>query len=262
MAWNNPSFHLTGDVITAADYNHRYYNERYLKGKDGDITLDDHIAGTAYAGFAGGVGTHTHASAGAEGGALPADAFAGNINAPGYVRGTSPNSGTTGTIRLRAASADPDTMYLQAINNAEDTEYCHLQFKKNGALLPSGNIEMAGGSTVDGVDLSALDTAVDTATLADVSGSRAIDSTIYQNTSGKIVLAVVSVACTVEEQVDFFIGAASPPTSGVGVACSHLAAGETLATTITFIIPSGYYYKAVATEGTPTLMAWMEYTLH
>lgn len=76
MAWSAPTLHVTGDIITAADYNVRYYNERYLKGLDGDISLDDHIAGTAKAGFAGGVGTHSHESAGAEGGVLGTNAAA------------------------------------------------------------------------------------------------------------------------------------------------------------------------------------------
>lgn len=70
MAWTTPVLSATGDLISAALYRINYDNLRYLKGLDGDITLSDHIVGTAYAGFAGGIGTHTHASAGAEGGIL------------------------------------------------------------------------------------------------------------------------------------------------------------------------------------------------
>lgn len=73
MAWNAPVLHVTNDIISAADYNYRYYNERYLKGIDGPITLSDLLVGTAKALCNGGVGDHSHATAGAEGGQLDWD---------------------------------------------------------------------------------------------------------------------------------------------------------------------------------------------
>ena len=83
MAWTAPRTWVTGEVVTAALMNtHVRDHLRFLKGLDGDITLDANIvtafnvdgvdvsahkAGTAKAQHTAGAGDHTHQSAGAEG---------------------------------------------------------------------------------------------------------------------------------------------------------------------------------------------------
>jgi hypothetical protein len=81
MAWQTRTIRVTGDVVTAADYNMAYYNERYLKGIDGAITLSNQLVGDAKAICSLGVGTHTHLTAGAEGGILNTIA----ASQPGYL---------------------------------------------------------------------------------------------------------------------------------------------------------------------------------
>lgn len=74
-----------------------------------------------------------------------------NLNALGNVYGTvgsfgsnvistSPNSGTTGTVVLKDAAGNPNAVYLQATNNAQNTQYSYIKFNADGSLTPSGTI--------------------------------------------------------------------------------------------------------------------------
>jgi hypothetical protein len=115
-----------------------------------------------------------------------------------------------------------------------------------------------------------------TATQADVLGSRAIDGTVYQNTSGKIMVVTISV------QTDIPVSSTNAG-AFISVYCDANAApvliiaetGRVITTTpstarlgdvftVTFIVNSNYYYKAVSTTangGTITKDKWTEYTL-
>lgn len=43
MAWSDEALVVTGDIITAAWGNRRRSNERYLKGQDGPVTIEDEV---------------------------------------------------------------------------------------------------------------------------------------------------------------------------------------------------------------------------
>ncbi len=86
MAWTAPRTWVTGEVVTAALMNTHVRDDlRYLKGLDGDVTIEANIvtafnvdgvdvsahkAGTAQAQHDGGAGNHTHQSSGAQGNTL------------------------------------------------------------------------------------------------------------------------------------------------------------------------------------------------
>jgi len=91
------------------------------------------------------------------------------------------------------------------------------------------------------------------------SPSRALD-TVYQNTSGKMVMVAITFGLTTTCQVDVYIGAASPPTTQVG-GCSQTGA-TSVRSCVTFLVPTSYYYKATSAAGTPTKIYWVEWTLH
>ncbi len=83
MGWVLPRTYVTGEVITAAIGNtHWRDNLRYLKGLDGDVTIEAnivtafnvdgvdvsaHAAGDAYAQHSNNIGNHTHQTSGAQG---------------------------------------------------------------------------------------------------------------------------------------------------------------------------------------------------
>ncbi len=83
MGWVLPRTWVTGEVVTAAIGNtHWRDNLRYLKGLDGDVTIEAnivtafnvdgvdvsaHAAGDAYAQHSNNIGNHTHQTSGAQG---------------------------------------------------------------------------------------------------------------------------------------------------------------------------------------------------
>ena len=123
--WNAVATQVTGYLVTAADWNDGVvYNTRYLKGQSGAIATEDNVA------------------------------VAGTVTA------LSPDSGSTGAIKIQApASANPS--YIQFLNNALDTELAHIAVTSAGLMSlgtanckvdTSGNISPVGN--VDGVDVS------------------------------------------------------------------------------------------------------------
>jgi hypothetical protein len=94
------------------------------------------LTGTASININGTVGATT-----ANSGAFTTVTASSNITANGRVIGTSPNSGSTGAVVLKNAVGDPDTLYLQAINNAGSSQYSSIQFKTDGSIIASGAIE-------------------------------------------------------------------------------------------------------------------------
>ncbi len=107
-----------------------------------------------------------------------------------------------------------------------------------------------------------------TCTQSDVTASRAINGTVYQNTSGKIMIVTVSVTMTCDNletaTVTFYCAAANPPTVVKGIV-SHFQQAATLSSVngaITFVVPVNYYYKATASgTGAAAKQSWIEDTL-
>lgn len=107
-----------------------------------------------------------------------------------------------------------------------------------------------------------------TVTLSDVTSSRAI-GTVYQNTSGKIMLVSIEAGCSASGAGDASYvyaatGASNPPTmkvSGGGITAGSLSGNWTLF----FAVQPSYYYKMFETHAgggaTPTLYKWIEWVL-
>ncbi|OGO04009.1 MAG: hypothetical protein A2Y91_03540 [Chloroflexi bacterium RBG_13_54_8] len=123
--WNAVATQVTGYLVTAADWNDGVvYNVRYLKGQSGAVALEDDVA----------------------------------VDGMGLF--LSPDSGTTGAVRVRApASGNP--AYIQFLNNAMAAELAHIGVTAAGLMsLGSANckVDAAGNispvGNVDGVDVS------------------------------------------------------------------------------------------------------------
>jgi len=89
------------------------------------------------------------------------------------------------------------------------------------------------------------------AAISDVTASRAIDGTIYQNTTGRPKFVIVTIRCCRVvgagnfAYVDAWIGAATPPTtqqSIVGLSAEDTPE-ETTYDNLIFAVPNEYYYK-------------------
>lgn len=129
---------------------------------------------------------------------------------------------------------------------------------------------VAGGHKLTGLGAPTLaadaarKTDVDTvdAKLDDVSVSqpvRALD-TIYRNTSGKLLLVTINLFAADDDSVQFLVGAATPPTTIIGLEYPAGTGGSVYGTQ-TFIVPPLYYYEALTASGTPSLYKWTEFVL-
>ncbi len=97
-----------------------------------------------------------------------------------------------------------------------------------------------------------------TVTQADVTASRAIDATVYQNTSGKIMMAAITVYSATTGATSFaYCASNSSPAVIVGKWVNPAA--STGCGVMFFVIAVNYYYKATGTNA--TLGAWIEWTL-
>lgn len=90
---------------------------------------------------------------------------------------------------------------------------------------------------------------------SDVSGSRASDGTVYQNTSTKPMLVSVRSGSDAQSVLSAKTDAATPPT--VEVAAFGLGAG--IGGNLTFLVLPNHYYKVSHNAGTPTLYVWNEW---
>jgi hypothetical protein len=263
MAYNAPVLHYTSDVITAADYNMRYYNERYLKGIDGAITLSNQLVGDAKAICSLGVGSHSHLTTGAEGGLLSGGViakdgylvagyddgkayFGAGATLPALIEMNGKDTATPGIFRFLTPNAAKAAHVLALlIEGCTDTPDLHPYF----------NILMESGKTVDGVDVSVLNARVDAMSGGEMTGSRAVD-TVYQNTASFIKVVTIIMENDSDDAGYVYIGAANPPTSVVG--------GSTVEgrTTITFFVPVGWYYMFETTVSDPTIYSWYEWSLN
>ena len=112
------------------------------------------------------------------------------------------------------------------------------------------------------------------ASQSDVTGSRAIDGTVYQNSGTGIRIVTVNVIMTKTNaaeysRVTFHCDAATPPTTQIGrlaLQPDGSALGGDLITEMafTFVVLPSYYYKATESHtGTiSTLADWFEWALN
>lgn len=76
--------------------------------------------------------------------------FTGDLATTGTLFCTSPNSSTTGAIRLRDATGNPDAVYLQALSNNGGTQYGYLRFRSSGQIDTYGGLNVAGNMVASG----------------------------------------------------------------------------------------------------------------
>lgn len=129
MAWTAPKTWAVGEIVTAAMMNiHIRDNELYLK-----TTQDTHIAGDAKAQHTAGVGTHTHASDGAEGGHL-VDGVDVSAHKAGAAKAQ--HTGGLGTHTHQAAGAEGGKIdHGLALNGLLDDDHTqYLKEKGSGGL--------------------------------------------------------------------------------------------------------------------------------
>lgn len=93
------------------------------------------LTGTASININGTVGATT-----ANSGAFTTVTASSNITANGRVFGTSPNDSSSGAVTLRDAAGDPNSLYLQGVNNACTVQYAALQFKTDGSISATGQL--------------------------------------------------------------------------------------------------------------------------
>lgn len=91
-------------------------------------------------------------------------------------------------------------------------------------------------------------------TMTDVTGSRAIDGTVYQNTGDGPMFVTVAVSGA-SDNMTVHVGSVTPPTvvaTGFGPTASNRSSGS-------FFVPSGWYYK-VTKGGAASLLSWVEWS--
>ena len=116
----------------------------------------------------------------------------------------------------------------------------------------------------------------------DVTGARAIDATVYQNTDEKILFVSINIRSNIDDDgggdmagnslVTIHVGAATPPLDQVArlgltvnmdgaFGADNYTDGEFQAF---FVVLPNYYYKATASDGgsgaAPTLQDWFEWS--
>lgn len=165
MPWTAPRTWVAFEVVSAAIMN-VHVKDNLLARKDVD---DTHAAATAYAGHAG-AGTHTHLSAGAEGGtlggaAVSKDVVLHTVDKDGYAGF---GGGDTFPAFVAVYGEDhgvhPGEVVFWVPNAAKNAQIEAARF--NGSVdapdfSPINNIVMLAGKTVDGVDVSVLKTFYD-----------------------------------------------------------------------------------------------------
>lgn len=88
-----------------------------------------------------------------------------------------------------------------------------------------------------------------------VTGSRAIDGTIYRNTSGKTMfISVVGVYSAGNPTITGYSDASATPTTEIGTA-QNTDAGSTV--TLSFMVLNNHYYKITSVQA--SLSTWIEW---
>ncbi len=88
------------------------------------------------------------------------------------------------------------------------------------------------------------------------------EDTVYQNTTGKVLVIMVSMNIT-DGQYLVKIGDANPPTSQIANPYIIMNSGEMSGCSIpiTFLVPPDYYYAVYTQTGSPGIEDWTEWTL-
>ena len=96
-------------------------------------------------------------------------------------------------------------------------------------------------------------------TFLDVTGSRAINATVYQNTSiyPRMVTVTMTMNTNGDNIVQFAIGATAAPNSLVGEWGGNVLLTAQSYGSVTFMVPGLWYYKGTQ-SGTVTILAWVE----
>lgn len=75
--------------------------------------------------------------------AAPTSGYA--LDVAGIGRFVSPNNGTSGGVVIRDTAGDPDSNYIQFVNNANTAQYGYIKgLKATGLLLAGGNVGVGG----------------------------------------------------------------------------------------------------------------------
>lgn len=91
----------------------------------------------------------------------------------------------------------------------------------------------------------------------DVTASRALDGTVYHNTTTKPIMCMVNATCSGGGAVLFKSDATASPSLSIGQIYNLNASA--IQGLISFWVLPGYYYKGTITS-TATLVTWIEYT--
>jgi hypothetical protein len=127
----------------------------------------------------------------------------------------------------------------------------------NGQSSPTYPLDVAGDVNVSGHYYRAgIPIAI--ATQAVVTGSRAA-GVVYQNTTSKtlFVVATWNLAGT-NSTIDFVCDASNPPTTLISQ-ISYAQPQVVISQLFCMVLPN-YYYECQVSGGTPTLVAWVEYS--
>jgi hypothetical protein len=121
---------------------------------------------------------------------------------------------------------------------------------------PQGYVEDPPTDPNHVVRLQDLGGSLPSITQNNVAASRAID-TVYQNTTNKPMFVSIGIQGT---SVGSFIGrvrcsSANPPTTQVSI----VEVNNTIAGSLFFLVPVGYYYKFETVSGTITILNWIEW---
>ncbi len=156
---------------------------------------------------------------------------------------------------------------------------------KSGDLITAAqwNLYLGVASSID--YLKTETDKLDDMSASDVTGSRAVNGTVYQNTSGKIRMVLVQVRTRVNDDgagsisgtsfIQVHCDAATPPTTLItqgGLDIEIDDGGQSAAAfvqsyaSLVFAVPLNYYYKATGSNVTngivPVLGTWFEWDLH
>ena len=94
---------------------------------------------------------------------------------------------------------------------------------------------------------------------ADFAPARAID-TVYQNTGTTLLMVSVSFTLTDGDEVGICVDSDNTPSATVATISNGTGAAA-LKSAVTFMVPAGWYYKAVTITGAVPVIEWAEWQL-
>ncbi len=178
-------------------------------------------------------------------------------------------------VHSHASDAEGGTIdHGTALSGLTDDD--HTQYQKESLLTTAGDMPYATaastwarlgiGTALQVLRTNAGATAPEWAAGAqfvaatDRTANRALDGTVYQNTTGNLMLVAISYnsgGFNPSVPVTHYIGSANPPTTVVAQA-GTVSIAVIYPCFVIYIVPSNWYYKSTGT-GT-TLLYWVEYS--